>query len=176
MRYNSVEEAQARWPQQAAQLRAAFDGDEAAAERMAAGRGRHPSHTPGVMNKTEQKMAWMLWDAQERGLVVRHTFEPFTLIYGLSYIDKRIRTTYTPDFSVILANGRQVVIEVKQYAWEDAIVKFRCASCMFPDVYVWAIFDEATGVWTFDEWRNGRHVARGCELDLVFIQAESIEV
>jgi len=68
------------------------------------------------------------------------------------------RTTYRPDFFVVLADGTPVLVEIKgHFAWDDAKVKFKVARKMFPE-YRWLCLEWKGGVWRV-LFKNGREPA-----------------
>jgi hypothetical protein len=84
--------------------------------------GRLPT---GTMNKTEAAYAAHLADRQYAGEVVWFLFE------GVKF---RLadNTFYTPDFSVMLADGSLEAHEVKGHWQDDARVKIKVAADRFP--------------------------------------------
>jgi hypothetical protein len=98
------------------------------------GRGR--ARQPGG-NKLERDYGARL-DADPN--VVWHKYEGITLKLAHD-------TRYTPDYAVMLADGTIELHECKgPHAWEDSIVKLRCAAEMFPFVF-WIARRDKEGAW-----------------------------
>ncbi len=102
----------------------------------------------GEMNKTEARYSQHLALRQAAGEILSWSFEPITLRLAK-------RTTYTPDFFVVMANCEIQLHEVKG-SWraphqEDARVKIKVAAELFP----WARFVSASvdgKSWKFEEF------------------------
>jgi len=94
--------------------------------------GRLPA---GVMNPGEAKYAAHLEELKQQGAVLWYKFEGLT--FKLAY-----RTTYTPDFVVMLASGEIQLHEFKGQWIGDARVKIKLAAAMFPFQFI-AVFQEA---------------------------------
>jgi hypothetical protein len=88
---------------------------------LAAGR---PRHEPGKMNKRELQHAEDLKIMTKAGELLWWAFEPMRLRLA-------DRTTYTPDFLVMKADGSLEFQEVKGFMEDDAAVKFKVASEMY---------------------------------------------
>ncbi len=89
---------------------------------------RHFSHgrrKPGVMNKTEAAYAAHLESQRIAGIVEWYAFEAITFKLAAD-------TRYTPDFLVMLADGRLQCHEVKGFWRDDAKVKIKVAAEKFP--------------------------------------------
>jgi len=57
------------------------------------------------------------------------------------------RTTYRPDFFVVLADGTPCMVEIKGFwTWDDSRVKFKVAREMFP-CYRWLCLEYKAGKW-----------------------------
>lgn len=123
-------------------------------------RGQHRYHPSGKatrrldpdtgMNKTEAAYARKLETQREQGSILRFDFEPETLRLAN-------RTSYTPDFRVILPDGTVEFHEVKGgYVREDAWVKFKMAAELHPYVFLLCqcIGKPDKGVWTIKEAAN----------------------
>lgn len=80
---------------------------------------------PGVMNKTETAYELELKAQQERGEILWYRFEGITLKLAKD-------TRFTPDFFVMLHNGEMECHECKSIWRDDAKVKIRVASELFP--------------------------------------------
>lgn len=82
-------------------------------------------HIAGKMNKAEAEYAAMLETQRITGEIWGYFFERFTLKLADD-------TRYTPDFVVVLRDGELRIDEVKGFMEEDAWVKFKVASELFP--------------------------------------------
>jgi hypothetical protein len=91
------------------------------------------------MNKWERGYAWHLDDLKKRGVVKWWRFE--ALKFRLAD-----RTWYTPDYTVGMADGSMVVVEVKGFRREDALVKFKVARETHPE-YRWMMLGKEAGLW-----------------------------
>jgi hypothetical protein len=94
-----------------------------------AGRGKHQA---GSMNKLETRYAQHLELRRMVGEIRRWTFEPMKLRIA-------VRTFYTPDFLVVLADGMLELHEVKGHWEDDARVKIKAAARLFPEIQFVAI-------------------------------------
>ena len=100
---------------------------------------REPSR-PTRMNKTEARYAQYLAALQAVGEVNRYYFEPVRFRLA-------DRTTYTPDFMVVVLD-RVEFHEVKGgFVRDDARVKFKVAREMFP-AFGWMMAQWKDGKWT----------------------------
>lgn len=83
----------------------------------------------GQMNKTEQAYAETLEGLKVAGEILWYKFE------GMKFrlADK---TFYTPDFAVMLADGQIELHEVKGHWMDDARVKIKVVSDMYPFQFV----------------------------------------
>lgn len=79
----------------------------------------------GRMNNAELAYSKILELRKHAGEVLWYSFEGITLRMA-------DRTTYTPDFAVMLANGEMEMHEVKGFFQDDAKVKIKVAAAMFP--------------------------------------------
>ena len=88
--------------------------------------GRLPA---GHMNKTEAAYAQDLEILRQTGAIAWWAFE------GLKF---RLAdaTFYTPDFSVMLANGELQAHEIKGHWEDDAKVKIKVAASLFPVQFI----------------------------------------
>ncbi len=87
---------------------------------------RKPAKIKGEMNKTEQAYAMHLQAQQAKKRIEWFGYEVRTL-----RLDEK--TTYTPDFWVILPGGRHEFHEVKgRHTWEDSVIKFKWAAQLYP--------------------------------------------
>lgn len=79
----------------------------------------------GERNKTEEKYEAYLELQKTAGHVIWHAFESVKLRLADN-------TFYTPDFSVMAADGVLEMHEVKGYWQDDARVKIKVAAQMYP--------------------------------------------
>lgn len=84
---------------------------------------------PGQMNKTEAAYRDYLEARKQAGSIIWYKFE------GMKFrlADK---TFYTPDFAVLLADGRLQAHEVKGYWEDDARVKIKVAAELYPIEFI----------------------------------------
>ena len=82
-------------------------------------------HSAGQMNKAEADYAAILDIERSQGRILGFYFERMTLKLADD-------TRYTPDFMVVLPDGEIRFDEVKGFMEDDAWVKFKVASEMFP--------------------------------------------
>lgn len=99
-----------------------------------------PRPQRGTMNKTEAKYAACLEEQKQRGAILWYAFESVTLRLAK-------RTSYTPDFIVMLADGTLEAHEVKGFWQDDARVKIKVAAAMFP-MHFRAIKAAKGGMWS----------------------------
>lgn len=102
----------------------------------------------GVMNKTELAYEAHLFMRKVVGEVLWYKFE------GLKF---RLadNTMYTPDFSVLVANGQLEAHEVKGGYWQDdARVKIKVAADMYPIKFIGVMPKpkKVGGGWAFEEF------------------------
>ena len=83
----------------------------------------------GAMNKTEQAYAEHLAHLQSIGNVLWFKFE------GVKF---RLadNTFYSPDFAVMMSDGRMQIHEVKGFWQDDARVKIKVAADLYPFEFV----------------------------------------
>lgn len=81
-------------------------------------------HTPGEMNKTEQKMADELAIELAAGTILWWAFESITLKLAHD-------TRLTPDFAILWPDGSLELRDTKGFMEEDAAVKMRVAADKF---------------------------------------------
>ena len=84
---------------------------------------------PGVQNRTEAEYAALLESRKIAGDIVWYAFEGVTFKLAAD-------TRYTPDFAVMLADGRMEMHEVKGFWRDDAKIKIKVAAAMFPFRFV----------------------------------------
>jgi hypothetical protein len=119
----------AKWQQQQAQQSPPRPSVSATQRKpiLAQARTPHPGRTYRTegMNQTEARYADHLAALERKGRVVGWDYEGFKLRLA----DK---TFYTPDFLVILADGRIELHEVKGHWEDDARVKIKVAAAQKP--------------------------------------------
>lgn len=101
----------------------------------------------GVMNKTEEAYAEHLKAEQYAGKVAWFKFEGVKLRLADN-------TFYSPDFAVMLADGRLQMQEVKGFWTDDARVKIKVAADLYPFEFI-AVKARAKkdgGGWTREEF------------------------
>lgn len=103
--------------------------------------GRLPQ---GVMNKTESAYAEYLEALKIGGAVLWYAFEPVTFRLAK-------KTSYTPDFLVMLNDMTLECHEVKGFWQDDARVKVKVAADQFPFLKFVAI-RKIKGGWDFEEF------------------------
>lgn len=84
---------------------------------------------PGVQNSTEAEYAALLELRRQSGEIAWYAFEGVTFKLAAD-------TRYTPDFAVMLADGRMEMHEVKGFWRDDAKIKIKVAAEMFPFRFV----------------------------------------
>jgi hypothetical protein len=82
---------------------------------------------PGEMNNTEKEYNHLLLLRQAAGEVLWFQFEAFKLRLGSDF-----KTTYSPDFVVMAADGVIECHEVKSHWTDDARAKTKIAAAQFP--------------------------------------------
>ena len=106
-------------------------------------RGRARQHTPGRMNKTEEKYAKEMLETRIlAGEVVAYWFDS----HKLRLADN---TWYTPDFMVQLASGEIEYHEIKGHWEDDARVKIKVAASLYP--FRFLAVRRVKGQWAFEE-------------------------
>lgn len=85
---------------------------------------RKRSHVPGQMNALEQRYAYRLETRRQQGEIKAFQFEPRKLTLAP-------KTTYTPDFRVVMPDGSVEFHEVKGFWRDDARVKLKIAASKF---------------------------------------------
>lgn len=101
----------------------------------------------GAMNKTEAAYAAHLDGLARSGVVVWHKFEGVKLRLADN-------TFYSPDFAVMLADGRMQMHEVKGFWQDDARVKIKVAADLYPFEFI-AVRAKAKkdgGGWAIEEF------------------------
>jgi len=88
--------------------------------------GRLPA---GTMNKLEAAYAEYLEELKYQGVILWYLFESVTFKLAKD-------TRYTPDFLVLMADGKLEAHETKGYMMDDANVKIKVAAAMFPIRFV----------------------------------------
>ncbi len=94
----------------------------------ARGCGRR-KHTAGQMNGMERLWALKFEDRQRAGEILWFAFEAVTFKLAPD-------TRYTPDFTLMLADGTIEFWEVKGFMEDDAWVKIKVAASLFPFRFV----------------------------------------
>ncbi|WP_454826057.1 hypothetical protein [Paraburkholderia xenovorans] len=124
--------------------RAALDSPREAAKKALQALGRLKV---GAMNQTEQRYARHLEDRKRAGEIVWYGFEAWKFRLADS-------TFYTPDFAVMLADGRIECHEVKGHWQDDARVKIKVAAYQHPVrfIAVTAKSKKAGGGWQVEEF------------------------
>lgn len=93
---------------------------------------------PGQMNGLERRYADHLNLRLAAGELDRWDYEPVTLKLAP-------RTTYTPDFRVILPDGTEEYHETKGFMRDDAHVKLKVAAAQHPYTFRLVTWAKATG-------------------------------
>jgi hypothetical protein len=99
-------------------------------------------HKPGELNGLEKAYASLLEARRLAGEILRYDFEPVALRLAN-------RTTYTPDFRVILSDLREEYHEVKGFLRDDAWVKLKIAAELHP--YAFFLCRREKGQWQIEE-------------------------
>ncbi|HGV3509231.1 TPA: DUF1064 domain-containing protein [Klebsiella michiganensis] len=101
----------------------------------------------GTMNKTEEAYCQHLELRKRYGEIVWYRFEGIKLRLADN-------TLYTPDFSVMLANGQMEMHEVKGYWTDDARVKTKVAADQYPFrvIGITKLPAKAGGGWKVEEF------------------------
>lgn len=101
----------------------------------------------GAMNKTEQAYAATLEQRRHAGEVAWFKFEGIKLRLADN-------TFYSPDFAVMLADGRLEMHEVKGYWLDDARAKIKIAADLYPMrfVAIQAKPKKEGGGWSLEEF------------------------
>jgi hypothetical protein len=101
----------------------------------------------GQMNKTEAAYALHLEAMKQGGEILWYKFEGMKFRLADS-------TFYTPDFAVMRSDGVLEMHEVKGYMLEDANVKIKVASSMYPIRFlaIYARPKKEGGGWRVDEF------------------------
>lgn len=92
---------------------------------MRAIRAKARRHVPGQMNRLEADWAACLELEKRAGKIHDYRFEAIRLVLA-------DRTTYTPDFWVVEADGTIRIDETKGFLREEANVKLKVAARLFP--------------------------------------------
>ncbi len=85
-------------------------------------------------SKTEARYYEYLKELQERGEIIgiichpKYVLQPGCERFGRKYLP----ITYTPDFKIKMSDGRIIVIDVKGYGMEDAILKRKIFAYQYP--------------------------------------------
>lgn len=108
----------------------------------ARGRGR-TAHSPGAMNKTEERYASVLEQRRLAGEISWWGFEPLKLRLAKA-------TFYSPDFMVLDGDGLVEMHEVKGHWEDDARVKIKVAAERFP-MFRFVAVSQVHGGWKYEE-------------------------
>ena len=84
--------------------------------------------TPTYASRWEQQYADELEKLRLVGEILGWRYEPFKLRLGKGW-----KTTYAPDFMVLLPDGLIELHEVKGFWREDARVKIKVAAALYPE-------------------------------------------
>lgn len=95
---------------------------------------------PGVMNGLEEEFYNML---------LRNEYEHIR--YESLRFKLADKTTYTPDFMVIMSTGEIALYEVKGFWRDDARVKIKVAAEMYPE-FRWFAWTKVRGEWKHEEF------------------------
>jgi hypothetical protein len=115
-----------------------FLGGSPLPESFQTGAPKKPKKPEKKKSRAEQEMEQILEAQLRRGEIAEFGFEKIVLIVGSDLC------RYTPDFHVILRDGRLRFIEVKGgKKWEDSIIKYKCAKHQFPhfEFQMWELTD-----------------------------------
>ncbi len=107
--------------------------------------------TRGKMNKSETRYADFLVAAKLAGEIADYWFEPFSL--RISACESGQPARYTPDFMVLLPDGRTYLDDVKTASGFDdpaAMVRIKVAAAQYP-LWVFRIVRPAAGGFTTQE-------------------------
>lgn len=107
-------------------------------------RGRRQPKRDGSLNKTEASYAAVLEVRKRRGEIAWYSFQPMKLRLA----DK---TTYTPDFGVMLQDGLFELHEVKGHWEDDARVKIKVAAELYW-MFQFVAISKSSGGWKFEEF------------------------
>jgi hypothetical protein len=104
-------------------------------------RARGRTKRKGIQNSTESKYELILRALKQQGKIHCYRYEAITLRLA-------DRTTYTPDFAVLLPDGLMEFHEVKGgRVFAAGAVKYKIAAEQYPEFqFVWC--QEKRGVWT----------------------------
>ena len=117
-------------------------------------KGRKPAdptigYAASRMNKLEARYANWLEVAKRSGEIVSWKFEAVTLRLAE-------RTTYTPDFYVMLPDGSVGFHETKGFWRDDARAKIKIAAEMFPELFFVGVqWDSKAKEWRFERFGKG---------------------
>lgn len=100
------------------------------------------------MNGLESRYAKTLEGQRIAGEIRSWRYEALTLKLAN-------KTTYTPDFLVVTADGYIECHETKGFFRDDAKVKIKVAACEFPEIR-FLLVQEKRGDWVITEISNGR--------------------
>lgn len=97
----------------------------------------------GTLNKTELAYQLVLEAEKQSGKILWYKFEGIKLMLA-------DRTSYTPDFFVLMADGSLEAREVKGFWQDDARVKIKIAAEMYPFKFI--AIKKCHGSWQHEEF------------------------
>jgi len=101
-------------------------------------------HAAGQMNGMEKRYAIYLDIQKACGEVLRWRFEPLKLKLAPA-------TFWTPDFELVMPDGKIELHETKGHWEDDARVKIKIAAQMFPEFRIVAVtHDRRSKTWNFE--------------------------
>jgi hypothetical protein len=104
-------------------------------------------HRSGQMNGLEKRYAQHLHLRKMTGEITDYRFEEIRLVLAP-------RTSYWPDFCVVMPDNTLEIHETKGHWEDDAKVKIKVAAKMFPFFkFVAVLWDKRNKVWKFEEFR-----------------------
>lgn len=99
----------------------------------------------GVMNQTERRYSEHLESRKMRGEILWFKFDCINLRLAE-------KTFYKPDFFVMTSDNELQVHEVKGHWEDDALVKIKVASDMYPFLFKSAHWNSKNNAWDFREF------------------------
>lgn len=99
----------------------------------------------GVMNKTERRYSEHLESRKMRGEILWYKFDCINLRLAE-------KTFYKPDFFVMTSDNELQVHEVKGHWEDDALVKIKVASDMYPFLFKSVHWNSKNNAWDFREF------------------------
>lgn len=135
------------------QARESVQGRQVLAGKIPVARGRKPADTTlgyaaERMNKLEARYAMRLEELRRAGKIVFWKFEAVALRLAN-------RTTYNPDFYLMLADGSLGFHETKGFWRDDARAKIKIAAEQFPEWFFVAVqWNSKARDWKFEHFGN----------------------